>query len=72
MTEIIIEKLEELTKAVNLKLKDKWINTEEVCDYTGLSESTIRRAIQKGSLKVSRRTGKNLFRVSWIDGFLEG
>ena len=50
--------------------RDEWMSLIEVCDYTKLSPSTIHRATQKGVLKVSKKTGKNLFRREWIDKFL--
>ena len=53
-------------------IKDQWLTLKDVCDYTGLSPSTIYRATHRGELKVSKRTGKNLFRRSWIDRFLKG
>ena len=49
---------------------DKWLAIKDVCEYTGLSSSTLHRAIQKGELKVSKKTGKNLFKKEWIDKFL--
>ena len=49
---------------------DKWLSLKDVCEYTGLSSSTIHRAIQKGELKVSKKTGKNLFKKEWVDNFL--
>ena len=30
---------------------DKWLAIKDVCEYTGLSSSTLHRAIQKGELK---------------------
>ena len=51
-------------------IKDTWLALKDVCDYTGLSASTIHRATQRGELKVSKKTGKNLFRREWIDRFL--
>ena len=51
-------------------IHDKWLALKDVCSYTGLSPSTIHRATQKGELKVSKKTGKNLFRREWIDRFL--
>ena len=50
---------------------ENWLTLKEITLYTSLSESTIRRAIQKGELKVSKATGKLLFRRSWVDNFLE-
>ena len=51
---------------------DQWLALKDVCDYTGLSPSTIHRATQRGELKVSKKTGKNLFRKEWVDTFLGG
>lgn len=50
--------------------KDEWMSLIEVCDYTKLSSSTIRRYLQKGMIKASKTTGKYLFKRSWIDNFL--
>ena len=30
---------------------DKWLSLKDVCEYSGLSSSTLNRAIQKGELK---------------------
>jgi len=50
--------------------KDEWMSLIEVCDYTKLSSSTIRRYLQKGMIKASMTTGKYLFKRSWVDKFL--
>ncbi len=52
-------------------IKDQWLTLKDVCAYTGLSASTIYRSTQRGALKVSKTTGKNLFRKEWVDTFLE-
>ena len=73
MTEIrTIEILSEIKDKLNDKLTHSWVNIKQVCNYTSLSESTIRRAIQKGALKVSTTTGKLLFKTSDIDRWLNG
>ena len=51
-------------------IQDQWLSQKDVVRYTGLSPSTIYRATKKGTLKVSQRTGKNLFRREWVDKFL--
>lgn len=56
----------------NNNIKDKWMDIQEASEYTGLSKSTIRRAIQKGQLKCSKSTGKLLFKRVAIDNWLEG
>lgn len=68
----IIDKLNEIKNLIQNNLSDRWLNIEEVRKYSGLSESTIHRATQKGVLKVSKKTGKNLFRISWVDAWLNG
>ena len=71
MTEIrIIEILSEIKDKLNNNLTHSWVNIKQVRKYTGLSESTIRRAVQKGVLKVSTTTGKLLFKLSDVDRWL--
>ena len=49
-----------------------WMSIKKASHYSGLSVSTIRRAIQKGRLKCSKSTGKLLFKRIAIDNWLEG
>lgn len=54
-------------------MPDKWLSIKEAAEYAGSSKSTLRRAIQKGTLKRNKnRKGKILFRRSEIDRFLDG
>ena len=64
--------LEELKTIVQAKSRNRWMNINEVVHYTSLSESTIRRAVARGSLKVSHTTGKLLFKTEWLDKWLNG
>ncbi|MEE9189604.1 MAG: helix-turn-helix domain-containing protein [Candidatus Neomarinimicrobiota bacterium] len=68
----ILEKLNEIGILLKGKIGDPWMNIKEVCRYCCLSESTVRRAIQRGELKVSPSTGRNIFRKSWVDRWLNG
>jgi len=54
----------------NQPANSTWLTVNDVCQYTSLSPSTIHRATQKGLLKVSKTTGKNLFKKAWVDNFL--
>lgn len=74
MTELaVLEKLERIEKLIaEGRMTDRWISLEEAVRYSGLSESTLRRAIRAGKLKASRATGKLMLRLSWIDKFLGG
>ena len=64
--------LDELKTIVQYKSANIWMDIHEVVKYTSVSESTIRRAVAKGELKVSKATGKLLFQSRWIDKWLVG
>ena len=49
-----------------------WLDMNEICKYSCLSKSTVHRNIIKGKLKVSRATGKLLFKISDVDRWLNG
>ncbi len=51
---------------------DEWMTLKEVRHYSKLSESTIRRYIQRGNLKVSKQTGRVLVKRSKVDEWLNG
>ena len=68
----IIEHLKEIKSLMLERSNDHWMGIKEVTQYTNLSESTIRRYIKKGVLKVSDKTGKLLFKRSNIDKWLKG
>jgi len=53
-------------------IQNQWLTLKDVCKYVSLSPSTIFRAIQKGELRVSKKTGKLLFKKEWVDDFLGG
>jgi excisionase family DNA binding protein len=67
-----IELLNEIKSLILGKVNERWLTVKEVSDYTSLSESTIRRAIKKGVLKFSDKTGRLLFKVSSVDRWLNG
>ena len=68
----ILEKLQRLEELIVDKTHDRWIGMKDAVRYTGLSEATLRRAIQSRKLKASKQTGKIMFRISWLDDFLIG
>ncbi len=53
------------------KFGDCWLSTKETASYTTVSSKTLSRAITRGKLKVSKATGKNKFKKSWVDRWLE-
>ena len=67
-----IELLTEIKGLIQDKVSDRWLCIREVCEYASISESTVRRAVRKGSLKASQQTGRLLFKVSSVDSWLNG
>ena len=68
----IYEKLDEILALLKGEKRQGWIDMNEICEYSCLSSSTIRRSIKKGVLKVSTSTGKLLFKISDVDRWLNG
>tara|TARA_R100000655_G_scaffold45119_1_gene81966 strand:+ start:1476 stop:1694 length:219 start_codon:yes stop_codon:yes gene_type:complete len=66
----IVELLNEIKTLILGKVNERWLTLREVSEYTSVSESTIRRAIKRGVLKSSDKTGRLLFKVSDVDRWL--
>ena len=68
----IREQLERIEKKLDSRFSNKFLSINQVAALVSLSPSTIRRAVEKGQLKCSRRLGKLLFQESdvrnWING----
>ena len=71
MNLIIEDKLDKITEILNNKPKNCWMSLREATRYTSLSPSTLRRLVSNNLLQCSKKTGKLLFKKSWIDNFLE-
>ena len=65
-----IELLNEIKALIQNKVSDRWLTIREVCQYSSMSDSSVRRAEKSGSLKASRQTGRLLFKVSNVDRWL--
>jgi len=68
----ILEILNEIRSLIKTSGTTKWLDIREVSNQTNLSKSTIRRAVQTGELKCSKRTGRLLFKVEDIERWLNG
>ena len=64
--------LERIERNPGNKETEKYLTIKDVAHFTSLSVSTIRRAVAKGELKVSKAAGKLLFQTKWIDKWLMG
>ncbi len=52
------------------KNKEQWVNLNGASDYTSLSIPKLRRAVSSGELKASKRGGRLLFKIDWLDSWL--
>ena len=68
----IMELLNEIKELNHSKKSERWLCIKDVSRYTSMSDSTIRRAVKRGTLKASNSTGKLLFKVSSVDRWLNG
>ena len=68
----ILEQLDRIEKKIDGKYSRKFLDINQVADFCSLSISSIRRYAQKGELKCSRKSGKLLFKVEWVDRWLNG
>ena len=48
----ILELLNEIKNLIIGQVNKRWLTLKEVSEYTSLSESTIRKTIQKGDTKI--------------------
>ena len=70
LNQMILKKINKIQDQLSTNNQDDWMCMKEVIKYAKISDSTIRRAITNRNLKVSKKTGKNLFRKEWVDNFL--
>ena len=69
MEERILQELKEL-RALIQKNVPIWLSIKDSVEYSGLSESSIRRAIQSGQLKANKVGGKWIIKASWLERYL--
>ena len=69
MEERILQELKEL-RALIQKNVPIWLSIKDCFEYSGLSESSIRRAIQSGQLKANKVGGKWLIKSEWLENYL--
>ena len=69
MEEKILQELKEL-RALIQKNVPIWLSIKDSVEYSGLSESSIRRAIQSGQLKANKVGKKWLIRYQWLESYL--
>ena len=68
----IREQLERIEKKLDGKYTNRYLGINQVSKFCSVSPSTIRRSVERGSLKCSRRVGKLLFLESDVRKWLSG
>ena len=69
------QKISQMLQDIKNLMKDsntRYLSLKETSEYTSMSDSTIRRAVQQGALKASHKTGKLLFKITDIERWLNG
>ena len=74
MTELfsIIESLNRIEKKLDNKFNNRWVDLKAACEYCDLSASTLLRNKKSGRLKCSKPAGKLMFKIEWLDKWMEG
>ena len=67
----IREQLNRIENKIDGKYTNRYLGINQVSTLVNLSNSTIRRAVSKSTLKCSRRLGKLLFLESDVRKWLE-
>ena len=72
MTEsnMIIDKLYQIEKILDGKQPPRLMLIYDVCEYSRLSKSTVRRAVDSEELKHGKRKGRLIFRKQDVDNWL--
>lgn len=66
----ILEELKEIKSLLIKNTTDKFLDMRQVLQMFPISGSTVRRAIKKGELKSSQKTGKLLFNINDVKRWL--
>ena len=69
----ILERLDRIESIVTDKISKHapWMTLKDVSNYARVCEATIRRAINKGTIKPFKSSGKKLFRRADVDAWLQ-
>jgi predicted DNA-binding transcriptional regulator AlpA len=68
----IREQLGRIENKIDGKFSNRYLSINQVSHLTSVSTSTIRRSINKGQLKCSKKLGKLLFLESDVRNWLDG
>ena len=70
--EAILARLNSIYDKLDSKLAKGWLDLKAASKYCDLSPQTLMRYNRSGQLKSSKSTGKLMFKVEWLDKWLNG
>ena len=68
----IAEQLNRIEEKIDNRLNKEWMSITDVVKSTGMSRSTLQRAIKLNQLQSVKSGGKRMMKKSWIEKWLVG
>jgi len=68
----IAEQLDRIENKIDNRLNKVWLSIPDVVKTTGISRSSINRAIRLKILKSVKNSGRRMMKQEWVDQWLGG
>lgn len=68
----ILDRLKRIELFIENNNQPKWLDLNTAVNYSGISKSTILKALRTGKLTGAKTIGKWMFKTEWLDNYLEG
>ena len=68
----IAEQLDRIENKIDNRLNKVWLSIPDVIKLTGISRSSINRAIRLQHLKSVKNSGRRMMKQEWVDQWLGG
>jgi len=68
----IAEQLDRIENKIDNRLNKVWLSIPDVIKLTGISRSSINRAIRIQHLKSVKNSGRRMMKQEWVDQWLGG
>jgi predicted DNA-binding transcriptional regulator AlpA len=68
----VAEQLNRIEEKIDNRLNKVWLSIPDVVKTTGLSRSTVNRAIRLGHLESVKNCGRRMMKQGWVDQWLGG
>ena len=68
----VAEQLNRIEEKIDNRLSKVWLSVPDVIKITGLSRSSINRAIRLQQLESVKNSGRRMMKQAWVDKWLGG